>query len=305
METLEAISRRTGALESIRGVVQTMKTLSAVNVPPYERAAASIAAFHETVLSGLQVVLKDLDIPTDHGAKLNAPFVAIVFGSDHGLCGAFNEELASFAREHLSGTGTAPVLLAVGAKADQSLEMIGLKPVETFLPPASADGLGRLARRLLVALDRIIAQGDGTMVEMFYNQRAAVVSHRPIVRQLLPVDSSFLRDLSCRRWDSRVLPTYSMNPEGLFSALIRQHLFVSIFLAAAESLAAESTARLARMQQAERAIDDRLEELASGYRNARQTQITDELMDVIAGFEAMSRQPMSEIIDPRAPKRAV
>ena len=293
MQTLEAISRRTAALESIRGVVRTMKMLSAVNVPPYERAAASIAAFHETILSGLQVVLKDFAFPADHGPKPKAPTIAIVFGSDHGLCGAFNEEVASFVREHFSGSGGAPLVLAVGAKANQALEMVGLKPFETFLPPASADGLGRLASGLLVSLDRIIARGDGARgdgakVDLFYNQRAASVSHRPIVRHLLPVDTDFLQDLSRRHWNSRVLPTYSMNPEELFAALIRQHLFVSLFLAAAESLAAESTARLARMQQAERAIDDRLEELASASRNARQTQITDELMDVIAGFEAMS-----------------
>jgi F-type H+-transporting ATPase subunit gamma len=294
MQTLEAISRRASALESIRGVVQTMKTLSAVNVPPYERAATSIATFHDTVLSGLQVVLKDLDIPTGRKMNPDAPTIAIIFGSDHGLCGAFNDEVASLALERLSGFNGTPILLAVGAKADQALEMVGRKPLETFLPPASADGLGRLARKLLVALDRIISREGEATVEIFYNRRATAVTHRPVVRHLLPVDADFLRNLSRRHWNSRVLPTYRMNPEDLFAALIRQHLFVSIFLAAAESLSAESTARLARMQQAERAINERLEDLNGVYRNARQTQITDELMDVIAGFEAMSRQSASD-----------
>lgn len=292
MPTLESIAHRTNALESIRGVVQTMKMMSAVNVPPYERAAASIATFHETVLAGLQVVLRDIEAPSSRAVRRGVADIAIVFGSDHGLCGAFNEDIAGFAQATLSDGP--PAVMAIGARADQALEAIGLTPRESFMTPATADGLGRLASAVLVALDRIVAGRDGVRVMTFHNRRAPGVSHEPTVRQLLPVDAEFLTALKRKRWESRTLPTYRMDPAALFAALIRQHLFVSVFLAAAESLAAENTARLARMQQAEHAIEDRLEELTAAYRSARQTQITDELMDVIAGFEAMSQRADDE-----------
>jgi F-type H+-transporting ATPase subunit gamma len=62
-----------------------------------------------------------------------------------------------------------------------------------------------------------------------------------------------------------------------------------VFRAAAEAMATENAARLALMQQAERAIDERLSELLFATRSARQSDVTNELLDVIAGFEALKK----------------
>ena len=81
-----------------------------------------------------------------------------------------------------------------------------------------------------------------------------------------------------------------MPPGDLFRALIRSHLFASMFRAAAEAMVTENAARLALMQQAEQSVDDRLEELKSDTRKLRQTEITTELLDVIIGFEALKKK---------------
>jgi F-type H+-transporting ATPase subunit gamma len=85
-----------------------------------------------------------------------------------------------------------------------------------------------------------------------------------------------------------------MDRERLFSALIHQYLFVSLSQALAESLASEHASRLAAMQHAERHIQERLEELRTQFRQQRQLAITTELLDIVAGFEALTttqRQP--------------
>jgi F-type H+-transporting ATPase subunit gamma len=79
-----------------------------------------------------------------------------------------------------------------------------------------------------------------------------------------------------------------MDRDQLFSALIRQYLFVSLFRACAESLASENASRLAAMQGAERNIEERLEELQTQFHQQRQMTITEELLDIVAGFEALS-----------------
>jgi F-type H+-transporting ATPase subunit gamma len=71
------------------------------------------------------------------------------------------------------------------------------------------------------------------------------------------------------------------------AALIRSYLFAEIFRAAAEAMVTENAARLARMQQAERSVDEQLEALTAEMRSVRQTEITTELLDVIIGFEAL------------------
>jgi F-type H+-transporting ATPase subunit gamma len=78
-----------------------------------------------------------------------------------------------------------------------------------------------------------------------------------------------------------------MDWEKLFRALIREYLFVSIYRAFANSLASENASRLAAMQSAEKNIEERLEELFTQFHRQRQMTITEELLDIVAGFEAM------------------
>ncbi len=78
-----------------------------------------------------------------------------------------------------------------------------------------------------------------------------------------------------------------MDWEQLFSSLIQQYLFVAIYRASAESLASEDASRLAAMQNAERNIEDRMDELNAEYHHQRQNSITAELLDIVAGFEAV------------------
>jgi len=73
----------------------------------------------------------------------------------------------------------------------------------------------------------------------------------------------------------------------LFSALIRQHLFVVLYRAVAESLASENASRLASMQAAEKNIQEHLAGLTMRYHQERQQSITEELLDIVTGFETL------------------
>jgi F-type H+-transporting ATPase subunit gamma len=112
-------------------------------------------------------------------------------------------------------------------------------------------------------------------------------SYRPHQIHLLPIDHEWLRNLREKDWPTNNLPTYSMSWDPLFSALIRQYLFGSLFRAAAESLASENASRLASMQGAERNIEEQLEALNRQYHQQRQMSITEELLDIVSGFEAL------------------
>ena len=79
-----------------------------------------------------------------------------------------------------------------------------------------------------------------------------------------------------------------MDRQQLMRALIRQHLFVLLFRAFAESLASENAARLTSMQSAEQNIEDRLQLLTQEYHGLRQNSITSELLDIVSGFEVLT-----------------
>lgn len=288
MQTLETLTRRQATLGSIHGVVRTMKTLSAVNAAPYTHAAEAISVWHDTVLDGLQALLAAIGASPTADAAL-APTgagLALVFGSDHGLCGGFNRVIAEFAQT-LIAPGTR--VLAVGAQAEAALDGLGLHAVQTFMPPSSVDGIGRLAGQILLALDGLRAGsgGRGITVTLYHSRHDAARQQQPTATLLLPLTPAFLADLAARPWPSRSRPMAGIAPGPLFESLLRNHIFATVFRAAAESMAAENAERFALMQQAEHAIDDRLDALGQTVRSARQTAITDELLDVVAGFEAL------------------
>jgi F-type H+-transporting ATPase subunit gamma len=285
-QTLDALTRRMATMQSIRGVVRTMKTLSAVNAAPYEAAAASIDSYHAAVLDGLHLLIHAAGFPAPETAIAPRAGVAVIFGSDHGLCGGYNETVADAALARIGAQDWK--IFSVGARLEAALDARDRPSDRHFQPPASADGIARLAGEVLVALDVAMGPGPDRAVILIH-MAAGPEGRAPVIRPLLPLDPDLVRDLAAKPWESRRLPTLTMDPKALFASLIRNHLFALVFRAAAEAMATENAARLALMQQAERAIDERLSELLFATRSARQSDVTNELLDVIAGFEALKK----------------
>jgi F-type H+-transporting ATPase subunit gamma len=106
---------------------------------------------------------------------------------------------------------------------------------------------------------------------------------------LLPIDDQWLERHRYRTWDSTSLPMFTMDPDQLLSRLIQEYLFITIFRAFVESLASENAARLAAMQGAQKNIEELMEDLESQYNQLRQMSITEELLDIVSGFEALDQ----------------
>lgn len=154
----------------------------------------------------------------------------------------------------------------------------------------AVSGLTATAHSVLLKVDEWRNTLPVVRFLLFHNARSAEATASPVALQVLPLDPHWLQRLAVRRWPSRVLPTYTMDIRTLFSSLVREHLFVTIFRAGAESMASEHATRLASMQAAERNILEHLEEMHGAFRRRRQQAITEELMDVVAGFETL-REP--------------
>lgn len=291
MDTLEALGKRIATTEDLRSIVRTMKSLSAVSIRQYDLAVVALRDYSRTIEMGLQVVLRRKRSPIPEMEKLEGPAIAIVFGSDHGLCGRFNHQIARFAREELRRRGVPSeevIYLVAGARAASHLEAAGARVEECFLLPGSVAGLTETAHDMLLKIDEWRAQRGAGRVLLFHNLRAEGVMASPQAAQLLPLDPRWLRGLAERRWPTHAIPTHTMDTEALFAALARQHLFVGLFRAGAESAASEHATRLAAMQAAERNIEEHLGEMSADYRRKRQESITEELLDVVAGFEALT-----------------
>lgn len=301
MESLEHLHRQLDSLDELRTIVKTMKALSAASIRQYEQAVSALSGYSQTVERGLYVVVKDMQSPpapvppsrrSPHDSPQHPPrHAAIVFGSDHGLCGRFNEEITQHALAHLDASATAAdqrLILAVGARVAASLEQAGQAIEEDFLVPGSAEQITATVQQILLKVEEWREQAGVRYVYLFYNRHTGSRAYQPTVIELLPLDLRRFQQLETGSWPSRSLPTFSMDRERLLSRLLRQYLFVTLFRACAESQASEHASRLAAMQAAQRNLDERLDEVTMTFRRARQNVITAELLDVVSGFEAIT-----------------
>ncbi|AOY88084.1 F0F1 ATP synthase subunit gamma [Marinobacter salinus] len=292
MESLEQLHKQLDSLDQLRSIVKTMKALSAANIHQFEQAVEALGGYYRTVELGLHVVLKDMK-PSgfEHGpASRPRRLGAVVFGSDHGLCGRFNEEIAEHAIMRMDSTAAEKEdrrLLAVGARVAGSLENAGLHVEEDFLTPGSAVQITATVQQILLKIDQWQEEAGAHYIFLFYNRHSRQRSYQPTGVQLLPMNLRRFHRLEEEPWPSRSLPTFTMERQALFHRLLDQYLFVSVFRACAESQASEHASRLSAMQSAERNLDERIGDVTMSYRRARQTVITSELLDLVSGFEAL------------------
>ena len=146
-----------------------------------------------------------------------------------------------------------------------------------------------LVQALLVEIEQWLDRDGMARAFLFTSTPQSGAAYRPQHVRLLPLDRQWLRELREKRWPGNQLPLFTMVWEALFSSLIRQYVFISLYRAAVESLAAENAGRLAAMQGAESNTEDRLDELQGRYHRQHQMGITEELLDVGSGFEALRK----------------
>ncbi|GAB4364036.1 MAG: F0F1 ATP synthase subunit gamma [Methylohalobius crimeensis] len=296
MESLEQLHKQLDSLDELRTIVKTMKALSAASIRQYEQAVGALAGYYRTVERGLFVVLKDRPYPPAFSSRRAGEphrLAAIVFGSDHGLCGRFNEEIASYAVQRMASAPAKArnrLVLGVGGRVAASLEAEGETIEEDFLVPGSASQITATVQQILLKIDEWREQAGVDTVYLFYNRHAGGSGYHPTGVALLPLNLRRFHHLQEETWPARSLPIFTMDRDRLLSRLLHQYLFVSVFRACAESQASEHASRLAAMQSAQRNLDDRLEEVTIRFRRARQNTITAELLDVVSGFKAITAE---------------
>jgi len=294
MQDFETLKRSIDSTRDLESVVRTMKTLAAVSIRQYEQAVDSLEDYAATVHQGLEMVFRN--VPAQNGfqeIQTSGHTGMIVFGSDQGMCGQFNEQISSFATEYFSREepGSTPsAWMVIGSRISGKILDAGFPVDYEFNLPGAVTGIAPLVADLLVQLDHWRHEQHLGRIFIFYNQRVSASTYKPHVQQLLPIDPALLVQKHQSETASQTLPLFTMDRSVLLSRLIRQYLFVSLFRACAESQAGENASRIASMQAAERNIKERLVNLQAEFNHRRQTAITEELLDVVTGFEALKEE---------------
>ena len=290
-DSTASLRRKINSAGDLQSVVRTMKALAASSIGQYERSVRALADYYRAVELGLGACFRESKPETltveGRGRTYTGAIGAVVFGSDQGLVGRFNEVVADYAITTLAALGGKPQVWAVGERVHARLAYAGLPMMGLFSVPNSVKAIAPLVGQIQIESEAHRAQGEYARVYVFHNRPRSGALYEPVSQRLLPLDAQWQRGLVEVRWPTANLPQVMQGGTATLGALIREYLFISLFQACAESLASENASRLAAMERAERNIDELLENLHGTFHRLRQSGIDEELFDVISGFEAI------------------
>jgi F-type H+-transporting ATPase subunit gamma len=290
-DTTESLRRKISSAGDLQSVVRTMKALAASSIGQYEKSVRALADYYRTVELGLGACFRENEpvaamvepsVPTHAGA-----ICAIVFGSDQGLVGQFNDVVADYAIKTLAALPGKAQVWAVGERVHARLADAGLPLVGLFTVPNSVQAITPLVGQIQIESEAHRDKGENADLWVFHNRPLSGSLHEPVSQRLLPLDAQWQQGLAKIHWPTANLPEVMGGGTTTLRALIREYLFISLFRACAESLASENASRLAAMERADKNINDLLEQLHGSFHQLRQSGIDEELFDVISGFEAL------------------
>jgi F-type H+-transporting ATPase subunit gamma len=292
--TIVSMRRKIDSAGNLQSVVRTMKAIAASSIGQYEQSVRALADYYRTVELGLGVCFRE-SRPAPLIAERKRQTVAgaigaVVFGSDQGLVGQFNDVVADYAVKTLAALRAKTEVWAVGERVHARLKDAGLPLMGLFTVPNSVGAITPLVGQILVKSEARRSQDEVVELHLFYNRPTSGAVYAPVSQRLLPLDEIWRRELAKLPWPTKNLPEVMGGGTATLQAFIHEYLFVSLFRACAESLASENASRLAAMQRADKNIDELLEDLSGTFHRLRQSGIDEELFDVISGFEALSEE---------------
>jgi F-type H+-transporting ATPase subunit gamma len=266
-----------------------MKAVAASSIGQYEKSVSALADFNRAVELGLGACFRESGpAPLTPERKVPGVIGAVVFGSDQGLVGQFNDVVSDFAIKTLAALPGKHEVWAVGERVHERLADAGLPLRGLFPVPNSVKAITPLVGQILLGAEAREQRGEVAELHLFHNCPKSGAVYEPVNQRLLPLDEEWRRKLAALPWPTKSLPEVMGGGTATLRAFIRGYLFVSIFRACAESLASENASRLAAMQRADKNIDELLEDLNRTFHRLRQNGIDEELFDVVSGFEALT-----------------
>jgi F-type H+-transporting ATPase subunit gamma len=301
------VKNRIGAVKNIQKIARALELVAAARLRRAEQRIEALRPYADAIRRMTRQAAEAagsvprLPILQEHDQITRVGLLLIA--GDRGLAGAFNSNIVragvAAGREH-EGEGHTPVFFASGRRPATSLTFRGLEPAESFTGftdrPSYADAR-RIADRLMAAY----IDDEVDRVEIFYNGYVSPVTQ--IVRRetLLPLQQATVleeesgdgdedggRDSSDGRSEPRALVDYEPDPEEILKRLVPDYVEISIYRALLESTASEHGARMTAMRNASDNASDLIQTLTLEMNRARQAEITQEILEVVAGAEGLS-----------------
>jgi F-type H+-transporting ATPase subunit gamma len=280
MTRLAEIQGHIASMSELLDIVGAMRSLAGMRVQEAQRALPGIRGYAESMAEAIGSALLLVPAPEPEPPPHRTRRALVLCAAEHGFVGGFNERLVTAAEAAL---GPRDALFVLGSRGAALLLERKRRP--SWARPAATRlaGAPDAVRRLAAALYSRIARGEISRVEVIFSRYRPGSAPTIEQRLLLPLDLAALAPKQPRQ-----PPIHNLEPRALLEKLISEYVFALLTEAAVESIASENAARFAAMESAHDNVAKKLEQLQQGAREARQTEVTTELLDIVTGAEALA-----------------
>jgi F-type H+-transporting ATPase subunit gamma len=293
MATVRDLRDRIKSLKNTRQITKAMKQVAAAKIRRAEQAQKQARPYADALaemLRDLLTAVHSVDHPFMKPGKEGAPIGVIVMTADKGLAGAFNSNVTRMA-EHFARDNANLAYYTVGVKARNFVRRldVGDRPTWALNSASKIDAAREVAKQVT---DDFVA-GKISQIVLISSKLVSMLSQKPETRKLVPItkeDMAALTGGDAAPSDdakSKGAVEFSPSPEFVLSRLLPKYLEFTIYSAMLETDASFFAAQLIAMNNATDNASKLIDELTIQMNNARQAAITKELLEIVAGAEAL------------------
>ena len=277
------IAARLASLGELGNIVSVIRAIAASQMQQALRSLEAIDHYAAAIREALSEAATLLPA-RNAGAVPRAPSRAglILFSSEHGLCGGFNERLLQAAEQARQENAPGGVLIVVGSRGGRICRERAINP-DLLIPAAThCAGVTAAARRIAAEAYRMLTEQRVTRLEIIYARHAGGQTIRIERRRLLPLELP-----SDARRVPDLPPLINLEPRRLFEELVGEYFFATLEDAAMQSFCSENSSRFHAMEAAHQNIGKKQENLSKLSRRLFQESVTTEILDLISGTQAL------------------
>ncbi len=299
--TQRDVKARIGSVKNIQKITRAMEMVAAARLRRAEQRIAALRPYagairrmtRQAAEAAGSSEVSSLPILAEHDSEEKVALLLVT--GDRGLAGAFNSQIVRAGlrsgREY-EGAGKSVVYSAVGRRGVSTLSFRGKDPVGRYVGftdrPAYAD-----ARAIADDLMAAYIDGKCDRVEIFYNGYVSPLTQEVRRETLLPLQQATILDSDSDEETEdkparRALVDYEPDPKEILARLVPDYVEISVYRALLESTASEHGARMTAMRNASQNAGELIEDLTLEMNRARQAEITQEIMEVVAGAESLT-----------------
>jgi F-type H+-transporting ATPase subunit gamma len=298
MPNLKDLKIRIDSVKSTQKITSAMKMVAAAKLRKAQMSAESARPYAERMEAMVGALAKSFDGVQGApellaGNGKDEKHLIVLVSSDRGLCGGFNASIGRFARNkiaELKQAGKSVKVLCLGRKGrDQVRRDFGDAILDTVEDLTKNGAQYNDANNLALRIRTMYEEGEFDVCTVIYNKFISAITQEVTPLQVIPFAVAQIEDTAKEAQDDELKALYEYEPseEEILEDLLPRNLSVQIFRAMLESFASEQGARMAAMDNATRNAGDMINNLTLTYNRARQAAITNELIEIISGAEAL------------------